>query len=336
MHRSISIGTALLLVQQITSFTSSHPRTSRRHRIKLWSAQDNQQVKAAASPSRRQFLAVATITTLSTASLIQPTRSNAAQEEAVDLSNLTFGRGSWGSSSTATTSTRPSTVQVPATFTTYLTRFLIRYEPPITLWWSETRESYSLLNPDERIKRECRDLGRLACSIEKGLIGFLAGGNGESPMNNSGIRHQYGLLLEMLLDKYKDKDDAVRQIVLLFAMLPSEYQPVDTLQSQLLGKSLSESRENNLESEQDLLLLPNTYKAIYSSTTKTYGISPKLQLIENYEGDIRTTIFGPLSNQPLSRQKPNLGIDYYSLLGISGGVGCAMTHSLVIPLDVVK
>eukprot|EP00956_Cyclotella_meneghiniana_P029041 scaffold69289_cov112-Cyclotella_meneghiniana.AAC.2 len=350
MKRSISIATALLLchyhVQQITSFTGSHPRTTRHHRIKLlWSAKDNQQVKAAASPpSRRQFLAVATITTLSTASLIQPTRSNAAQEEVLDeLSNLSFGQGSWGSSSTrtATSSTRrlsTTAQEIPATFTTYLTRFLIRYDPPVTQWWSNTRESYSLLSQNERIERECRDLGRLACSIENGLIGFLDDSDGDDSSENNGTRmkQHYGLLLEMLLDKYKDKDDAARHLGLLFAMLPIEYQPVDKMQSQLIAESQPKSREDILESEQDLLLLPNQYKAFYSPITKSYSISPELQLIENHEVDITTTIFGPLSKQPLTRQKPNLGKDYYSLIGISGGVGCAMTHSLVIPLDVVK
>jgi solute carrier family 25 phosphate transporter 3 len=68
----------------------------------------------------------------------------------------------------------------------------------------------------------------------------------------------------------------------------------------------------------------------------------------NNEGDITSTssssssnnyaistTFGPLSYHPLSRER-KLSLDVYALLGISGGLGCASTHTLVIPLDVVK
>jgi solute carrier family 25 phosphate transporter 3 len=48
------------------------------------------------------------------------------------------------------------------------------------------------------------------------------------------------------------------------------------------------------------------------------------------------TAAGPLAALPLRRDLPDFTLNMYTLFGISGAAGCAMTHSLVIPLDVVK
>eukprot|EP00536_Pseudo-nitzschia_multiseries_P001144 jgi/Psemu1/300567/fgenesh1_kg.14_\ len=48
------------------------------------------------------------------------------------------------------------------------------------------------------------------------------------------------------------------------------------------------------------------------------------------------TTFGPLALNALRRELPRYTFDIYALFGISGATGCALTHSVVIPLDVVK
>ena len=281
------------------------------------------------STSRRQFLAA----TVTTAALL-PLASNAE-----DLSNLLIGQGSWVDSSYAQSSYSNS---VPATFVTYLTRFLIEYDPSASAWWRETVNSYSLLKEDERVKRERRDFSMMACSVERGLLNFISGsgGLGGNFSDANRVRQQYSSFFESLDKNYGRTDGAIRHIGLLFAMLPGEYQPTDKLRS-ICGDNIIDLQKHtyyaNKDSSTEVMgLLPSNYQLVYNQMSKSFSIQPPLELCEDQEGEITSTIFGPLTSQPLSRQRPDLGRTYYTQLGISGGVGCALTHSLVIPLDVVK
>ena len=163
------------------------------------------------------------------------------------------------------------------------------------------------------------------------------------------------MLLEMLLEKYGGREGAARHIGLLFALLPSSCQPVDALRVRFENTVDVDVQSETLPDSTPLpkislppnftedvsSLLPKRYSSAYNATTKSFQIVPALRIYEigiNDESGTTaiSTIFGPLSSQPLTRTRPNLGRDYYTLLGISGGVGCALTHALVIPLDVVK
>ena len=46
-------------------------------------------------------------------------------------------------------------------------------------------------------------------------------------------------------------------------------------------------------------------------------------------------VFGTVGRAPIPRERP-LGGGEYGLFALSGALGCALTHSLVVPLDVVK
>jgi hypothetical protein len=273
-------------------------------------------------PSRRRFLAAA-----ATWSALIPLTSHAQ-----DLSDILIGNGSWVESPKQSL----QSVRIPPSFTTYLTRFIIHYDDAASLWWKDTLDSYSLLTRDDAMKRECRDFASLASSVERGLSTFLSFGTTNSiGGNGKDVKERYASLLALLLEKYADKEGAVRHIGLLFAMLPGPDQPLDVLRSRF-GDSVT-AQSSSAPVQEDMFLLPDLYQATYNSTVKCYQITPSLQLTESREGDeVTSTIFGPLSSQPLTRQRPNLGKEYYTLLGVSGGVGCALTHSLVIPLDVVK
>lgn len=335
-----AIATLLLChVQQISSFTSPcRQRRARAHALALnpekkvdfHIAKDESNGSVArGSASRRQFLAA-----VATCSALFPLTSNA-----VDLSNILVGKGSWVDA--ATQSMPSSSISIPPSFTTYLTRFIIHYDEAASSWWNESVDSYSLLSPDESLKRECRDFANLACSMERGLADTLSSAT-SSGAKDQLLRDRYASLFATLVDKYGEQQDAIRHLGILFAMLPGEYQPLNALRTKIddseLSKPAPQQKQQQLESQmQDYMsLLPYNYQTIYNPTTKCYEISPPLELIERQDGEMMSTIFGPLSLQPLTRQNPNLGMEYYTLLGISGGVGCALTHSIVIPLDVVK
>ena len=219
--------------------------------------------------------------------------------------------------------------------------------------------TYSLLTSREVRRREGRVFASFAESVRRGLILFVVGNSttvrGGASIGVEGARERYAMLLEMLLDKYGGRDGAVRHIGLLFAMLPPSYQPIDALRVRFENTVDIDAQAATLPgliplqksslppnfTEDASSLLPKRYSSAYNTRTKSFQISPALQLYEigiNEEAGTTaiSTIFGPLSSQPLTRTRPNLGRDYYTLLGISGGVGCAMTHALVIPLDVVK
>jgi solute carrier family 25 phosphate transporter 3 len=148
------------------------------------------------------------------------------------------------------------------------------------------------------------------------------------------------------MDKYGAKDGAIRDIALLFAMLPAVYQPADLLRKiDKAALTATATKESPTEfppnyQEDFTLLLPTKYQAGYSASTKSFTIMPNINLFEigineDSGSPAIATTFGPLSSRPLSRER-KLSLDVYALLGISGGAGCALTHTLVIPLDVVK
>ncbi|KAL7489726.1 hypothetical protein ACHAW6_015417 [Cyclotella cf. meneghiniana] len=317
----------------------------------LHSETDKVSAEADASSSHRRTL-------LNAAALLPLalTSSCAAADE--PLSQLLLGKGSWIDNCDSSDSPVESTF-VPPSFATYLARFLIRYDEGVSSWWRELVATYSLLTSREVRRREGRVFASFAESIRRGLGLFVVGTNtavrGGASVGAEGARERYSVLLEILLEKYGGRDGAVRHIGLLFAMLPPSYQPVDALrlrfentvdvdaQAALLPGSITIQR-NSLPpnfTEDASSLLPKRYSCAYNTSMKSFQISPALQLYEigiNEEAGTTaiSTIFGPLSSKPLTRTRPNLGRHYYTLLGISGGVGCALTHALVIPLDVVK
>lgn len=48
-----------------------------------------------------------------------------------------------------------------------------------------------------------------------------------------------------------------------------------------------------------------------------------------------SSLFGSRADMPVMKER-SLGPATYLLFALSGAVGCAMTHSVVIPIDVVK
>jgi solute carrier family 25 phosphate transporter 3 len=225
---------------------------------------------------------------------------------------------------------------------------LLHYDVSASAWWDDQADLYSLLPSNDAIRREGKSFGSYASSIQRGLYSYVSGDDGTNVRSYEKVREKYSALLTSLTEKYGSERGAIRDIALLFAMLPAVYQPTDMLLK--ISKTALTATGTNRGTNEDsfppnyqtdfTLLLPNTYRAIYDPSTKSFVITPKINLFEiGIEEDIGSssisTTFGPLSSKPLSRQR-KLSLDVYALLGISGGLGCASTHTLVIPLDVVK
>mmetsp|Transcript_1637 Transcript_1637/g.3595 ORF Transcript_1637/g.3595 Transcript_1637/m.3595 type:complete len:619 (+) Transcript_1637:82-1938(+) len=296
--------------------------------------------------SRRSALFISAAAAMA---LFPVTQSSVAAVE--PLEDLSWGTATW--SDAADASQPPSSIPlsariVPPSFSTYMARFLLHYDDGASSWWNDQAESFSLLASYEAKQREGKSFGSYASSIQKGLYSYISGDDESNISSYAKVRFQYSTLLTSLTDKYGSKPGAIRDLALLFAMLPAVYQPIDVLLEidkdamTATGTNEGTNAENFSPNFQEdfTLLLPNKYQVIYSESTKSFTIKPNINLFEigineDSGSPAIATTFGPLSSQPLSRER-RLTLDIYALLGISGGTGCALTHTLVIPLDVVK
>lgn len=278
--------------------------------------------------------------------------SPAAAAVAGPLEDLSLGTATW--SDAADVASNPSSSIplsariVPPSFATYLARFLLHYDDGASAWWENQSESFSLLPSYEARKREGKYFGSYASSIQKGLYAYVAGNDESNIRSYAKVASQYSMLFASLSAKYGGKQGAIRDISLLFSMLPVVYQPTEML-LQIDKEVMARTGTNEGTKSQNFppnyqedftLLLPNKYQVVYNESAKSFAIAPAINLFEigineSSRSPAIATTFGPLSSEPLSRERSfTLGI--YALLGVSGGAGCALTHTLVIPLDVVK
>ena len=299
------------------------------------------------SDRRSMLLSTSAVALTSFAALSMSSASSAAET----LEELSLGDAKWDNAADAvlqSPSIPLSARIVPPSFATYLARFLLHYDEGALRWWEKQADSFSLLASYEAKKRESKSFSSYTSSIQKGLYSYISGENESNIKSYSKVRTQYSYLLTSLVDKYGSKEGAIRDIGLLFAILPPVYQPTEEMMK--LDKGVITKTGSNKGSKLDnftpnfqedfTLLLPNKYQMQYNGIEKSYTITPKINLFEieiSEEPGVKaiSTTFGPLSSKPLLRER-SLSLDIYALLGISGGAGCALTHTLVIPLDVVK
>jgi solute carrier family 25 phosphate transporter 3 len=320
---------------------------------------------------RRNFLFVATA-----AMAFFPVQSaKAYQDEEMatkkTLEDLQFARGSWNPGSQAkensmdniddqnllasvrndnndvapTARNNAAMTRIDACFITYLTRFLINYDEGVAAWWQHLQVSYSLLSNEQRQSRLGRDFGSLAASVQDALQIYIQKANSN--------RQGYEQLFERFASTYTasttNDDEVKRHLCLLAATLPVDLQPRDAIQKIINTKTMAKSSKKQLDSSslavamsEDLSsLLPREYTTVVSNSDGVLSIQPSISLYQVGVGEefgqaVTATTFGPLALNALRRELPRYTFDIYALFGISGATGCAITHSFVIPLDVVK
>jgi len=321
------------------------------------------------SPSvcRRKAL----ITAASTLTILAPTIAHAEGSRppkltSSNLEDINIGTGKWASVRDRTNLLlymRNSIV--PATFVTYATRFLIQYDDGVASWWQGTIKKYSQLSSSVKKKKLEQDFASLAISISEALVVYSDfGNNGSSDSDNratsdfsivpeNSTRYRFENLADIFVNQYGEKDkDVIRHITLLFSMLPSPYQPIDFLKKFTstsvditdiyFREEKSSPPPTDFQSTGDLTnLLPLNYQCAYNTLKKSFCITPtvifsEFEMKNNYDAHVISTIFGPLAFGPLKRELPVIPFNIYKLIGVAGAAGCSLTHSVVIPLDVVK
>jgi len=315
---------------------------------------------------RRNFLFVATA-----AMAFFPMQSAKAYQDEKTLEDLQFARGSWNPGSqakensldtiddqnllassakndntVAPTKTNAAMARIDAYFITYLTRFLINYDKGVAAWWQQLQVSYSLLPNEQRQSRLGRDFGSLAASVQDALQIYIQKANSN--------RQGYEQLFERFASTYAASstttdEEVRRQLCLLAATLPVDLQPRDAIQKIIVTKTPAKSSKKQPDSSslavamsEDLSsMLPREYITVVPNSDGVLSIRPPVSLYQVGVGEefgqaVTATTFGPLALNALRRELPHYTFDIYALFGISGATGCAITHSVVIPLDVVK
>jgi len=243
---------------------------------------------------------------------------------------------------------------IPPAFATYATRLLIRYDEGAASWWQGRLDAYSLLATDGANNKLRNDFGAMARSVQMALEDYVSlqqTDNADDINNNLTIQAKFADLANIFINSYATKnrqtainDNILRQIGILFTTLPPEYQPLQVL-NKLSSTAPPNTTEINIGGtgfvDQLTKLLPSEYKCAFDTASNSYAITPSVGLHEfglddDFGENVIATMFGPLSSTPLKRQRPNLSPSIYALFGVSGAAGCAITHSLVIPFDVVK
>ena len=262
-----------------------------------------------------------------------------------NLLDVEFGDAKFAPLATAEVTMNPARSLVPPIFATYAARILINYDAGISTWWLQIQQSYSLLPDDQRRNKLGRDFGALATSVQRAMDAYL-----KDQLRQSGtLQDAYTKLARMLVENYgSTKGRRSQQLAILFSLLPGNLQPVAVLKD--LTKQRDKEPHNSpgpSASEINILLqdlgalLPSNYRATVDPVDGSYTISPDIALYEvgvdeEFGQTAIATPFGPISSSTLTREVPDYSWMTYALFGISGATGCALTHSIVIPLDVVK
>ncbi|KAJ1632020.1 hypothetical protein T492DRAFT_992322, partial [Pavlovales sp. CCMP2436] len=121
-------------------------------------------------------------------------------------------------------------------FVNYLARFLLAYDTPSRRMWRARAAEIPLSWSEERVEAaRTAQFGEFTGAIESGLCAFApVRGNWGIPMtavDTASVRR----LLSLLRSRYGKRNDALRQLALLFTLLPPEAQPTSSIEQ--LGAS---------------------------------------------------------------------------------------------------
>lgn len=265
--------------------------------------------------------------------------------EDTSLTNLCVGKGSWQSLSAWSDQQQQqqqqddaSSAMLSPAFVTYGTRFLLNYDAALTDWWNAHINSSTNINHDP-VRAWSLLASALGREWQRALI---------SPQSAQQLYDSY-------VQVYADNDEALRQINLWFALLPPSLQPTqwkDDTSNKISTKQSTNTATIALDSfelfDSDYTaLLPPRFRTERDAKTGQTRIVPPLPRTlstDKDDNDTIVTLFGPLpsswtastTSTILTRETPVYGPQVYTLLGLAGATGCALTHATVIPLDVVK
>jgi len=257
------------------------------------------------------------------------------------LEDIELGKGSWKSLVQEKKLLNSQMLVVPSSFATYASRILLNFDRSAASWWHDMQWTYSLLPEDKQSGLLGQRFGGFSASIQSAIDSFIY----EEKQVNGDASSAYEKLFFRFIKSYGDSDYALRQICMLFSLLPKSYQPLESIHKNKSSfkpdTSVGPSFDLEKFSNDYSALLPAYFGCKIAADASSYSIFPPIDtyeigIDEEFGQAVTATTFGRLSSVALSRDLPDYSIDTYALFGVSGATGCALTHSVVIPLDVVK
>lgn len=286
------------------------------------------------STSRREILS-----SIALATVLYPLSANGLPEtkQYSLLEEISIGKGKWTENKRA----NAQVPVVPSSFATYAARLLLHFDKNAEFWWESLQSSYSLLPEEQRSGLLGQKFGSFAASIQAAMDSFIV----EETRTNGDAKSAWRKLFFRFIQSYGDSDYSLRQICMLFSLLPKSYQPLESIQ-QNKSSFVPDTKGGQVFDLDSLsndytMLLPESFGCQLSDDASSYSIFPPIDLYEigideEFGQAVTATAFGPLSSIALSRDLPNYSMGVYALFAFSGAAGCALTHTVVIPLDVVK
>jgi len=345
----ISSGRSFSGAKKRTGIISPYALFDSNHEQKLISSDSNKVLNV----SRRQAITTSAVALVATCSFAA-TNIKIDSRQSSDLEGIKLGRTEWVPLSNLR---RPPAAVIPVSFSTYASRILINYDESVQAWWVKNQDRVRLLSEKEQEHYMEALFGSLSFSVETACARFvLDHGRSNTIDEAQSISQAFEDLAHIFLERYNGKADLLRQVGILFSQLPVQYQPQELLSElqEAVNKSTRTSSNSSATSVNDFprfstiddiyhssfsdLLSPSfSFKSEIISGASVYAVTSGRQNSKTDDNTYSGAIFEPYSAlTPLTRQPPNFGIDIYALLALSGGLACTLTHSAVIPLDVVK
>jgi solute carrier family 25 phosphate transporter 3 len=351
--RPLHVASALLLVSPCLAFQSGQPHSRRQESfvgspsLSRWRMESdsphlplcmNKDDNSMNDFSRREMLASMAATAVFYPLAVQAVTD--ATEKSIE--DVELGKGSWNTlGQSGKSRVNSQDIIVPSSFATYAARILISYDKGVASWWNGMKNTYSLLSEDEQKNKLGLGFGNFAASVQVSINTFVT----EKAQSNGSGQAAWGELFTRFIEKYGKDSDAIRQICILFSLLPKNIQPTVQMQQfktnmQTRSTSAQDPLSETLTTDY-AALLPDIYGCSPTADDAAFKVVPAINLYEvgideEFGQAVTATVFGPLSSVTLTRDFPSYSPDIYALFGISGAAGCALTHSVVIPLDVVK
>lgn len=209
----------------------------------------------------------------------------------------------------------------PEAFVMYLARLFVAYDATTADWYREQRSAIPPSWSEAKVSRTLQQrLGSIGASVHFGLRPYAGTGSAGAAD-----------LWARLNGAWADRPGGSAQLALLFSLLSAERQPLEpmgrALQTQgASGRPLDAAAIAAALAATPHALLPAEMVPMQDAATGGFAMPAPLR---------QAGVFGTVGRAPVSEER-KLDALTYGRFAAAGATGCALTHALVVPLDVVK
>ena len=206
-------------------------------------------------------------------------------------------------------------------FVMYLARFLIRYDEASATWYQQrSMEIPTSWDSAHRQAHQHHLVAIFGASIRPGLARYVGA--------KGAVKLWHGLTV------YRNIPGAQAQLPLLFSLLAAPSQPSELIRAAIdAARAAGSTLPTDAKSAEDILLDPTALLPV--SIIPVWDTELQGFVLPHGVAAAVERSLGPVSRSPITREVDMTSGIYFGFAA-SGGLGCALTHLAVVPLDVVK